>query len=209
MTDQAIKTRKMSPKGFLAKSTKANVSASAFFAAHREYMVSGELAHVLSPLVAKVDSREMMPTPALIELQKVVMDHIIMSAIGKLEAGIEEESSKGTTKAWKATILNEAGEVQTRINAKGEEEDLVKGFDLGSQADGWADRRLFLDCSSDCYAVIEHTSLNVKTIITRQDALARMLKKKKGPSVHVSGQSTKSLGFGCHVKQKRVSFSHG
>lgn len=208
MTDQK-KTRSMSPKGFLSKATKANVSASAFFAAHREYMVSGELAHVLSPIVSKVESHEVMPTPALIELQNVVMDHIIMSAIGKLEGSMDQESSKGTNKAWKATILNETGEVQTRINAKGEEEDLIKGFDLGSQADGWSDRRLVLDCSSDCYAVVEHISLNVKTTITRQDALSRMLKRKRGPSVHVKGMTTDKLGFGPHVKQKRVSFSHG
>lgn len=208
MTDQK-KTRSMSPKGFLSKATKGNVSASAFFAAHRDYMVSGELAHVLSPIVSKVEAREMMPTPALIELQKVVMDHIIMSAIGKLEASMEEgESSKGTNKSWKATILNAAGEVQSRINAKGEEEDLIMGFDLASAADRWCDRRLF-EGASDWYATIDHTSMNVHTVILRQDAIARLLKKKRGPSVHVGGQSTKSLGFGCHVKQKRVSFSHG
>lgn len=199
----------MSPKGFLSKATKANVSASAFFAAHRDYMVNGELAHVLSPLVAKVENREMMPTPALIELQKVVMDHIIMSAIGTLEASVEAgESSKGTNKSWKATILNAAGEVQTRINSKGEEEDLIKGFDLAADADRWCDRILF-EGASDWYATVDHNVANIHTTIMRQDSIARILAKKKGPSVHVKGMTTKSLGFGPHVKQKRVSFSHG
>lgn len=207
MTEQK-KTRQMSAKGLLQKANAAK-SAIGFFQQHREYMLTSELASVLKPIVVKVDEGTLMPTPGLQEVAQATMNHIIASAIGKLEASVaDEESSKGSNKNWVATIYDGNGNVCTRINAKGEEEDLIKGFDLSSDSQRWIDRRLF-EGASDWWGEMTHSHSQVKETVMRADSIARLLRKKKGPSVHVSGQSTKSLGWGCHVSQKRVSFSRG
>jgi hypothetical protein len=207
------KERKMSPKGFLHKcSTKAANSAIAFLAAHRAFLETGELAVKTSPLLAKLDAGELLPTPCLKEIQYAVMTHIIESDRNKLEAKIEAAAqggtSTGTRKPWVATIYNAAGVVQTRETEDGPE-DLIKGFDLGQEADRWVDRRLF-EGASDWYGTVEHQVIpNLHSRIERADSIARILKQPKGPTVHVRGKSTKTLGFGVKAKETRVSFSRG
>ena len=202
------KERKMTPKGFLHKTTtKAAHSAIAFLAQYRAYLTTGELADRTSPILAKVDAGELLPTPALKEIQYAVMTHIIEADTAKAEKSTEGASGGGTRKSWRTTIYNADGVVQTRINAKGEEEDLIKGFDLGQDADRWADRRLF-EGTHGWYAIVEHTIIaNVSSRIERGDAMARILKQPKGPTVAAKGKSTKTLGFGVKAKQTRVTFS--
>lgn len=201
------KERKMTPKGFLHKTTtKAAHSAIAFLAQYRAYLTTGELAERTSPILAKVDAGELLPTPALKEIQYAVMTHIIEADTAKAEK-VAEPGATGTRKPWRTTIYNVDGVVQTRINAKGEEEDLIKGFDLGQDADRWADRRLF-EGTHGWYAIVEHTIIaNVSSRIERGDAMARILKQPKGPTVAAKGKSTKTLGFGVKAKQTRVTFS--
>src|SRR5579864_9472553 len=104
------KERKMSPKGFLHKcTTKAANSAIAFLAAHRTFLETGELAIKTSPLLAKLDAGELLPTPCLKEIQYAVMTHIIESDQNKLDAKVQaaqEGSPKTTRKPWLATIYN-------------------------------------------------------------------------------------------------------
>ncbi len=205
------KERKMSPKGFLAKTqTQAANSAIAFLAQYREYLTTGEVASKTSPILAKVDAGELMPTPALKEIQYAVMTHIIEADTAKLEKSQDTTATRtGTRKPWKATIFNAKGEIQTRITNDGEEEELVKGFDLGQQADRWADRRLF-EGTEGWYAMVEHTSIaSVKSRIERGEAIERVLKQPKGPAIQQKGKSTKTLGFGVKAKETRVTFSRG
>ncbi len=204
------KERKMTPKGFLHKTTtKAANSAIAFLAQYREFLTTGELADKTSPILAKVDAGELLPTPALKEIQYAVMTHIIEADTAKAEAVVEPTAKGQTRKPWRTTVYNVEGVVQTRINAKGEEEDLIKGFDLSQDADRWADRRLF-EGTHGWYAVVEHTIIpNISTHIQRGDAMARILKQPKGPTVAVKGKSTKTLGFGVKAKESRASFSRG
>lgn len=207
---ESKKERKMTPKGFLHKTTtKAANSAIAFLAQYREFLTTGELADRTSPILAKVDAGELLPTPALKEIQYAVMTHIIEADTRKAEKVVEPGASGGTRKPWRTTVYNAEGVVQTRTNTKGEEEDLIKGFDLGQDADRWADRRLF-EGTHGWYAIVEHTVLaNISTRIERGDAMARILKQPKGPTVQVRGKSTKTLGFGVKAKESRASFSRG
>jgi len=201
------KERKMTPKGFLHKTTtKAANSAIAFLAQYRAFLTTGELAERTSPIIAKVDAGELLPTPALKEIQYAVMTHIIEADAAKVDQAVEA-GPKQTKKPWRASIYDAAGVLQTRINPKGEEEDLVKGFDLGQEADRWADRRLF-EGTHGWYAVVEHTIIpNISTRVERGDSMARILKQPKGPAIHQKGKSTKTLGFGVKAKQTRVTFS--
>lgn len=202
------KERKMSPKGFLAKTqTKAANSAIAFLTQYRAYLTTGELKDKTSPIIAKVDAGELLPTPALREIQYAVMTHIIESDSAKADQASTQGAAKGTRKPWKASIYDAAGVLQTKVNAKGEEEDLVQGFDLGQRANEWADRRLF-EGTHGWYAIVEHTVIaNVSSRIERGDSMARILRQPKGPAIHQKGKSTKTLGFGVKAKQTRVTFS--
>lgn len=203
------KERKMTPKGFLAKTqTKAANSAIAFLAQYREYLTTGEIKDRTSPIIAKVDAGELLPTPALREIQYAVMEHIIKADENKLNQQLAGGGGGGgTRKSWRCTVYDAAGNVMTRTKTDGEEEELIKGFDLSSDADRWADRRLF-EGTHGWYAEVEHTVIpNVKSRIERGDAMARILKKPKGPTVQVKGKSTKTLGFGVKAKQTRVTFS--
>lgn len=204
------KERKMSPKGFLAKTqTKAANSAIAFLTQYREYLTTGEVASKTSPIVAKVDAGELMPTPALREIQFAVMAHIIEADTAKMEQSQDTAQRTGTRKPWRATVFDAAGNVQVRVKEDGDEEELIKGFDLSQRASEWADRRLF-DGAEGWYALVEHTTIaNVVSRIERGDAIARILKKPKGPTVQVKGRSTKALGFGVKAKETRVTFSRG
>lgn len=201
------KQKIMSARGFLHKTTtKAANSAAAFLSQYREYLTTGELAPKTSHIINKVDLGQLLPTPALKEIQNAVMAHIIESDTKKQEQAELAAQEPKTSKSWIATVYNAEGVVQSRIKDNGEEEDLIKGFDLSSDADRWCDRRLF-DGSPDWHAEVVNASLNLITRIERNDSIARILKKKKGPTMYVKGKSTKSLGFGVKAKQTRVTFS--
>jgi hypothetical protein len=201
------KTRAMSPKGFLHKTqTKAAHSAAAFLSAHREWLTSGETAAVTSPILHKLDLGELLPTPALQEIAVAVMGHIIATDRAKLEAAFEKANTPSAPKTWTATIYDADNVIQTRVTEDGEVEDLVKSFDHAADADRWVDRRLF-DGASDWYGMVE--GLGTMVGVSRADAMARILKKPKGPAIHQKAVTTKTLGFGVHAKQDRASFSRG
>lgn len=218
------KERKMTPKGFLHKTTtKAANSAFAFISSYREYLTTGELAPRVSPILAKLDAdraealaqlkdTEGLAQASLKEISHAVMVHIIESDRTKMEAAQEAAQEAvphaSTVKPWLAVIANEKGEVQTRINAKGEEEDLIKSFEHAVDADRWVDRRLF-EGAVDWHGEVSHSTLKTLVVIERLDAIARILKKPRGPSVHVKGKSTKSLGFEHKAKENRFYFSRG
>jgi len=149
MSDSDKKIRVMSPKGFLHKANSAK-SALGFMDQYRQYMLTGELASVLSPIVFKVEEGNLLPTPALAEIQNAVFHHIVALETSKAMASMERsnapkkikiEREPRIPKNWLATILTASGEIATRINSKGEEEELSKEFDDASSADRFCVRR--------------------------------------------------------------------
>lgn len=228
MTEETKKSRGMSVNGFLAKSVKPNLSASGFLSAHRDYMLTGELAPILAPIVAKIDEAKEIAlsvksdTEAVARagvgiISRAVMDHIVKSDIAKHEARLSRPAKvavikvakERTPKNWIATVFDSKDVVQTRINDDGEEEELIKGFDMSGDADKWLDRRLALDGASDWYGVIEHTHSSVRVNVLRQDSIHRIFRSKKGPASHQKGTSTKSLGFGVKCGNDVAKFSRG
>lgn len=205
------KPRKMSAKGFLSKITKPNVSAAGFISAYREFMLTGELSYVLSPIIARVDAGDLLPTPALVLISNATMYHQIASDTIKAEKAIEEQQNPTSVKPknWTATIYDSKDVIQVRINPKGEEENLIKSFDVSGDADRWVDRRLSLDGQGDWYAVIQHSHSNVRVVIMRNDAMARFYRQAKKPTMKAQSKSTGALSFRPHVKESRSTFSRG
>ena len=199
----------MSPQGFLSKVNAAK-SAAGFIAQYREYMTTGKLAPILSPIVAKVDDGQLDAEGGIKDIANMVMTHIIASDMLKLEQAAESGAQRGTQKNWLATIYTATGDIAIKINSKGEEEELVKAFDKSADGDRWVDNRLYNDGEPGWYGVVEFTkATNVRSVIMRDDSLSRIMRKKKGPVIHQKAVSTKSLGFGVHAKTSGVTFSKG
>jgi hypothetical protein len=214
----AKKPRAMTVKGFLSKASKQGVgSAAGFIKQHREWLTTGSLAAATLPILTKLDACEIYPTPALEMLSTVVLGHHYAAVQAEHEeAQVQaEEAPRGSSKKWVATIYNAAGQVQTRINPKGEEEDLTKGFDLEQDANRWVDRRLFDGCPDWFGTVVSTCMVDTKgdalsTVILRADAIARILKQPRGPMVRQPPKGGSRLSFGIkNAKTTRVEFSRG
>ena len=207
------KERRMSPKGWLHKAN-GKVSALAFLQTHRSWLETGEVSQFTSPIIAKLDSGELLPTPTLELIKSVVLGHILASDALKAEKSIEKASEPRVRKDYLATIRNSRGDICFRINDKGEEVLLQETFDKSSDADRWVDRRLF-DGESDWYGIVQHTKMvdrhghALATVILRMDAMARILKAPKGPVMKGTPKSAGRLSFGVKVKEDRARFSAG
>jgi len=204
--------RNMTVKGFVSKASKPNVSAAAFLAEHREFLLTGEVSQVAAPILRKLDEKALLPTPALEAITKAVYDHWQQAEIAKGEKAMNREPAK--PKNWVVTVYDRNGRVETRVNAKGESEDLIQGFELSQDADRWADRRL-VEGSPDCYAVVQHSTMTTKdgdplaTVVMRGDAIERAFRAPKGAAMRKVGGSTSALSFRPTVKNHVSKFSHG
>lgn len=219
MNDKAKTPRKMTEKGFLHKATIAK-SAIAFLDAHREYLTTGEVAKYTSPIVARIDAGELLPTPGLKEINNVVLAHLLAREQVKGEqAMLKATEPSQSNKAYIATVYHANGTIATHKNTDpqsdkfGEETDLVKGFDMGQRANEWADRRLF-EQESDAYAEVVATKLitangPMVTIIQRDEAIERLHPRKAGPVMQKKPTTTSKLGFGVKAKQDVAKFSRG
>lgn len=203
------KPRSMSVKGFLHKtSTKAAVSASAFLQQHRNWLLTGEIADLAKPILFRLDCGTVMPTPALQEIAVACMGHLMAVAALQIEQSAEKSEEIKSSKAWSVSVFDQSGKIAVRMLETGETEELSKNFDLASAADRWADLRLF-EGAAGWYAVITHSSLKVETVVQRDDAMARILKKPRSPVMHQPKQGTRALSFRPKVSEDRPRFSHG
>lgn len=217
----------MSPKLLLHR---ANISKSAlgFLQQYRDYMTTGELAETLSPIIRKVDDGSLMATPAVGEIAQAVMMHVIASDSLKLEQAIQKQTHSPTKgfrssqamsppslsnvsqsqKNWTAMVVDQNDVVQTYLDAKGEEKELRASGNDVSTLDRWLDRKLFAG-SSDWHGVIEHSVMKVRTIVDRQDAIARLMIGRKGPVSKGQAKSAGKLSFGMKVRNDVSHFSRG
>lgn len=199
--------RKMSPKGFLHKTTtKAAGSAMAFLATYRDYLLTGEVAVATSPIIARLDAGTVMPTPALEEVKAAVFAHMRKQDSLKAEASIEKEQAPKKTKPHVGTIYDETGAIATRVNNEGEVEDLIKSFDLPQECQRWIDRRL-VEAAPRSYATMDHVKTAQQETITRDEAHERIFKVKSGPVFKPQSKSTPRLGFGVKAHPSKSTFS--
>lgn len=220
------KERVMTAKGFLHKAgTKAAASADAFIKAHRAWLETGTLAELTGPILAKVDSRELMPTPALEVLKEVVLGHMLAStinnakiAIAKADSGERTEAiaSTSASKPWEATIYDADGNVVIKIHPEtGKESTLEEKFAKPQDADGWVDRRLVQGSEGWFGVVVNHTLQSkegdsLSRTILRGDAMARTFgARKPNPVCKSNAKASGKLSFGVKSKPSVSKFSHG
>lgn len=209
------KKRNMTGRGFLHKAS-GKVSAIAFLTQHREWLTTGDLAPLTLPILIKLDSAEIMATPALESIKCVVLGHMMAKDAVKAEnAIINPPKEKKSTKPWIATIYDAKGDIQFRLNGNtGEPIELQESFDTSSAADNWTDRRL-VEGASDWFGVVAHTSVLNKfgeplaTTVMRDDAMSRTFRINKGAVCKVKSKTTPTLGFGVKCSNDRSVFSKG
>lgn len=210
--------RKMTAKGFLHKATtKAANSALSFIDAHREFLLTGELALFTAPILARVADKSLMPTPALTEITQVVLAHHLAETIRIEEEKMARRDSptERKPKSYVATIYDsKTGEVVQKKNDEGKLVDLKQSFDDSMRAEGWTDRQLF-DGAPTWFGVVESTKLfradgtAFAATILRGDSIARILRKPKAPVMKAQSKGTGRLSFGVKVKPSHASFSRG
>lgn len=207
--------RAMTAKTFIRKSS-GSVSAEAFIQAQREWLETGELAQFTSPLLARLDAKDILPTPCLEALRGVVLGYKLAQDTRINEVSADKNGRKPKKEyPFVATIYNADGVIQTRMTEEGFEKDLIQGFESPSLANNWVDNRLFSGVTPDCYGVIVHTKMidknteaPMQTIINREDSIARVMKTKRNPVMAKKPQQS-SLGWGAKVKNSTCHFSHG
>lgn len=219
------KERVMTAKGFLFKAgTKAAASADAFIKAHRAWLETGTLAELTGPILAKVDSRELMPTPALEVLKEVVLGHMLASTINNAKIAIAKaenpeepgEPATSASKPWEATIYDADGNVVFKKHPEtGKESALESKFAKPQEADGWVDRRLVEGSEGFFGVVVNHTLQSkegdsLSRTILRGDAMARTFgARKPNPVCKSNAKASGKLSFGVKSKPSVSKFSHG
>ena len=206
----AKKTRALTPKLLLHYSTtSASNSAIGFINKYREYLETGELSPRVSPLLNRLDSKELLPTPCLDLIREAVVAHLIAKDVASFEASQNAPASHSAPKQWIAKVVDESGVIQTRIKENGEEVEMLQPFDKASDAMRWIDRRLALDSHFSFHGEIVHSPTQRIEMIEYRVALGRFYKQAKKPVMHQPGKGSQKLSFGGKVSQTRVSFSHG
>jgi hypothetical protein len=200
--------RKMTIKGFIHKAN-GKIGATAFLAAHREYMLSEELAPITAPILVKIDKGEVMPTPGLEEIKQALFQHMMVSTANKGVERAQKVQAAGGEKPYLATVYDGEGKIATKKNDKGEVVELQKTFAMPQEAEGWTDRRLE-EGEPDWRGEVVATHMNmITTHITREEALKRILRKKGGTTGGKAPSTSGGLSWGVKSKPSRATFSHG
>ena len=198
--------RNMTEKGFLNKA-KGKVSATAFLAQHREWLTTGTLAQFTTPILAKLDSGDILATPALGEVKVAVMNHLIASQILAAQKSMQASENRATSKPYTATIYDGMGNVCTRTTDEGEVKELISNFEDFMSAERWSDRRLF-DGAPDWNGVVVHNPSQRTSPVNRDESFGRILKRSKGAVCKKTASSGK-LSWGMKVKGDHFNFSRG
>lgn len=203
-------TKPMTPQMFLQKAMqkKALASVQGFLDAHKDWLVTGQLSNVTSPIIRQYVQKEIEPASAFKSIVKVVSENMLVENV------IKESSVSGSyvVTCYKKIVNEETKQesevVLTRINKLGDEVEISQGFEQPQRADNWAITRLVEDCPPEAYAKIVSSVSNKEWILTRARAMSIFFtdkKKKVGPKP----PSTSRLGFGVKVHGDRCHFSHG
>ena len=210
MTNEDKKPRKMTAKGWLAKAG-GKVSAAAFLQASREFLLTGNLAEATTPIISRVDTEGLLPSPALELLRVAVMNHLLNESA----EATDKAASRGEKKdlPYLAKILDGEGNVAIGQNEAGEDIDLVRSFAMAQEGERWIDRRM-VDGSPDWRGEVIATHMigvngPITTHVTREESLKRQLRSKAGPVSKTMGKSQGKLSFGATCHPDRSVFSRG
>lgn len=206
--------RKMTAKWFLSLAARGGTkSASAFLAAHREWLETGELADEAAPVLLSIDTKETLPTPGLEVIMKAALNHVMAQDQLKVENQINRPPREyKIDKPYVAIVYNQDGTVAT-TKVDGNDKELCSGFDHPQEADRWCQRRLN-EGGTGQYAEVTWAKVLGKSgspMVTRHErdsAIKAMAPRTRSPYMHTN-RSNGSLKSRMSVGQTQVRFSRG
>ena len=171
----------MTLKGFLHKAQgKAANSAMAFIAAHKEFILTGELGALTGPILIRLDNREIMPTPALSEIKTIVLSYMLAQQVLNVPKDPKDPKAPKEPKAPTKQYTGEVYDLNKTVMYN-------QDFDAHIRAQDWVERRLVLDSSNGWTGkVIDNCNLR-ETIIDRNVSFQKILKGPKSPSMKKVG----------------------
>lgn len=209
------KTRKMSPRWFLSLATKSGIkSAEAFLVSHREWLENGEMASAVAPILVKIDSKEVFPTPGLDAIMRIALDHVMADDLSNAEGTSNRSSEPKTEKPYVAVIMTASGQVATVLDEKKEPKELRASFEHPQDAERWCQRRLN-EGSSSWHGEITWTKIQTRsgspmvTLVERNDAIKALAPAKRSPFMHQNKSGGGSLKNKMTAHPTQVRFSRG
>jgi siroheme synthase len=180
----------LTAKGFLAKAN-AKVSATAFLAEHKAWLLTGTRRLLTEPILIKLEKGEIFPTPALQEIKQAVMSHEIAFNILQGESKMSEAK---TTSPYTVTIYDGDKPVTTKSVTKDKDgkekvidKPMIMNFDMGQRAEEWAARRLTTEGGSSWRAEIRENVTGKIRVMDRDKAFSRLVSVKHTPTMRVVG----------------------
>jgi len=202
--------RHITPRTFLKKANSLKISAEVFLQTHRNFLTTGKLGELTSPILAKFDSKEILPSPCLEAISSVVLKYILDQEQQKGEKALLSSEPK----QYEGTVYDAEGRVCTAVNEHGEDKELVLLSDDGGAIERWLNRRLF-DQGPGAYGIIvNHKMLDkegkfYQVIIQRDDAVWAILRPKKMGAMKRMASKSAPLGWKPKVQGDRFYFSRG
>ncbi len=190
MSDEK-KPRPMTPKMFLKKA-EAKISASAFIEAHREWLLSGELAPITAPILARIGEGVIGCKQQLV---KAVFAHMVeedskkASAKNKAVAKStnDDSSEEETTAAYTVAVFADEATLATYPKYSSDEatgevsvewKPAVRNFKDAGQASRWANKVLFEQVG--IFAKIIDNRVKTVETVKRPVAIQEVLITPKG-----------------------------
>ena len=200
--------RNMSLKGFIHKAN-GKISAESFLSKHREWLSNNnEVRELTTPILSKVEKGELLPTPALEEIRRVVYDCMMVRENENILKQVDKNRRKYFAKKegkFAAVILDAQEKVVLEEKPEGWFE-LAKSFDMPQAALRWVDRKL-VD-NAGCFGVIQSNG-NVYEVVEREESLSRLLRQPKKAVCRRMSAGMSRLSFGVKAHQSMTKFSTG
>lgn len=203
-------SEKITPKLFILRASQTK-NAVGFIQQYRQWLENGELASIVSPILRKIDSKSLFPTPGLQEIQNAVLVHHLSMEVQKQEIlqakKIVVANTPKPNKNYFAVVLDTNGDELPNYEPQ--------FFQHDTAAIHWVDLRLVKEAPG-CYGEVSNLAMfdregnPLVLFVERDDSLHRLFRKKKGPVVQRKSMGlSKPLGNQMRCKQDRQSFSRG
>lgn len=214
--------KSLTDKQFLRKSS-GRVSALGFLDAYEEHIRSTY--PNANPAMDAFKNGQMLPTPALEYVKKVVGQHVLQSMVHRAEETIQAKEKPAKKRTTSKSGITGQGKYSVQFFAKEtHERTLVSKVELWEDDNGhhtfraetWqaalrlADRK-HVDILHGQYATISQEISEgrfLSTRVDRNDSMARMLRPGRGPTCKVKPTSAPLKNM-MSVHNDRCSFSHG
>ncbi len=197
---------KMTPKRFLQKNLSGKVNSKSFLDKHLEFLQSFSF---LKETIDDYLCGSLLPTPALEKCRKAIFDYVRAEELKKAQKSLEKSPKQKEKRAYTLSLHIKKYSGDKIVGSEIDEEHIYQA-DTFSEAQRKADNILFKQENSVQVSIINNIGKAITSVITRDEALGRVLRPKRSQVIKIMGKRSSKLGFGCKSSFKnKISFSRG